>query len=73
MLNPTADQEQAWEAQRQAALKAHKQALIDVMALPDRESRRRFLVDYRNRWGELSADGLAMRVRQAWSQRSFDA
>jgi hypothetical protein len=53
-----------------AALREHKQALADVMALPDRESRRRFLADYRTKWGALNAEGLEMRVRQAWLYRS---
>jgi predicted metal-dependent hydrolase len=72
-LNPSPEQEQAWETQRQAALKAHQQALVDVMALRDRESRRRFLAEYRQRWGQWSAEGLEIRVRQAWERRNQHA
>jgi hypothetical protein len=68
-LNPSAEQELAWHEQRLAALAAHHQAVADVMRLRDVEARRRFLADYRNKWGGLSAEGLEMRVRAAWEKK----
>jgi predicted metal-dependent hydrolase len=65
-LNPSQKQEQAWHEQRLAALQAHRQALVDVMRLRDIEARRRFLADYREKWGKVSAEGLEVRVRQAF-------
>jgi hypothetical protein len=70
-LNPSPEQELAWESQRQAALTAHRQALVDVMALRDREARRRFLAAYRQRWGQWSAEGLEMRLIKAWQERRY--
>jgi predicted metal-dependent hydrolase len=68
-LNPSPEQEMAWHEQRQAALAAHRQALAEVMRLRDVEARRRFLADYRKKWGALSAEGLEIRVRAAWETR----
>jgi hypothetical protein len=57
MLNPSPEQEQAWQAQRLAALAARRQALRDVLRLRDVEARRRYLAAYREQWGALSAEG----------------
>jgi hypothetical protein len=69
VLNPSAEQEQAWQAQRLAALDARRQALRDVLRLRDVESRRRFLAAYREQWGALSAEGLEASVRAEWEKR----
>jgi hypothetical protein len=68
-LNPGIDQERAWHEQRRAALTAHRNALDEVMALRGSEARRRYIEDYRNKWGALSAAWLEARVMAAWEQR----
>jgi hypothetical protein len=69
MLNPTAEQEQAWQAQKLAALEDRRQALRDVMRLRDFEDRRRFLADYLDKWGPYAAESLADSVRAEWDKR----
>jgi hypothetical protein len=56
-LNPTPEQEQAW------------QALSDVLRLRDLDGRRRFLADYREKWGQYAAESLALSVRAEWDKR----
>jgi hypothetical protein len=69
MLNPSVSQEQVWQAQRIAALEARAQALREVLRLRDLDSRRRFLADYREKWGSYAAEGLALSVREEWDKR----
>jgi hypothetical protein len=69
MLNPTAEQERAWQADRVAALETRRQALRDVLRIRDLDSRRRFLADYREKWGPYAAESLALSVRAEWDQR----
>jgi hypothetical protein len=68
-LNPPPEQERAWQAQRIAALEARKQALCEMLQLRDLESRRRFLADYREKWGPYAAESLAGSVRAEWDKR----
>jgi predicted metal-dependent hydrolase len=69
VLNPSSEQEAAWQAQRLEALAAHRRALTEVLALRDVNDRRRYLADYRRRWGALSAEGLEARLLAAWERR----
>jgi hypothetical protein len=69
MLNPTAEQEQAWKAQKIGALEVRRHALRDVLRLRDLESRRLFLADYRDKWGSYAAESLADSVRAEWDKR----
>jgi hypothetical protein len=68
-LNPTPEQEQAWQAQRIAALEARRQALVEVLRLRDLEGRRRYLADYGEKWGPYAAESLADSVRAEWDKR----
>jgi hypothetical protein len=72
MLNPSPEQEQAWQAQRIAALEARRQALREVLRLRDLEARRRFLAAYREQWGLYAAESLADSVRAEWDKRRAD-
>jgi hypothetical protein len=68
MLNPTVEQEQAWQAERTAALHAHRLAVADVLRIRHLDARRQFLEAYRRRWGKWSAAGLEMRLMNAWQE-----
>jgi hypothetical protein len=68
-INPSVEQERAWHEQRQAALTAHRKALDEVMALRSSEARRRYIDDYREKWGAVSAESLEARVRSEWEKR----
>jgi hypothetical protein len=57
-----------WQAEKVAALAAHRQAVAEVLRLRDVEARRRFLAAYRERWGRWSAAGLEMRLMKAWQE-----
>lgn len=69
MLNPAPEQEQAWQAQRLAALEARRQALSTLLRLRDLEGRRRYLADYGEKWGLYAAESLAASVRAEWDKR----
>jgi hypothetical protein len=71
-LNPSTEQEQAWQARRLAALEARRQALREVLRLRDLEARRRFLAAYREQWGPYAAESLADSVRAEWDKRRAD-
>lgn len=71
-MNPSQEQEKAWHDQRQAALAAHRQAVDEIMRLRDVNARRRYLADYREKWGALSAEGLDAAVRVEWEKRFSD-
>jgi hypothetical protein len=71
-LNPSPEQEQAWQAQRIAALEARRQALREVLRLRDSEARRRFLAAYREQWGLYAAESLADSVLAEWDKRRAD-
>jgi hypothetical protein len=71
-LNPSTEQEQAWQAQRLAALEARRQALREVLRLRDLEARRRFLAAYREQWGPYAAESLADSVLAEWDKRRAD-
>jgi hypothetical protein len=68
-INPSHEQEKAWQDQRLAALNNRQQAVRNVMRLHDLESRRRFLADYMERWGLHAAESLELSVRAEWDRR----
>jgi hypothetical protein len=69
MLNPTPEQERAWQDQREAALNRRRQAVINVLRLHDLDARRQFMADYREKWGPYAAESLAASVRAEWDKR----
>jgi 2-oxo-4-hydroxy-4-carboxy--5-ureidoimidazoline (OHCU) decarboxylase len=68
-LNPSLEQERAWQQQRQAALASTRQAVAEALRLGSRQARLKFLAAYREKHGAVCAAALEQLVKSGWEKR----